>query len=178
MKRILSSLVVGIVGIGLLFGACNVFATDEAMPASTTRPQSGDSTIVQWIRLLWSLADLRETLAGKGTNQIQTTATATISGTVTTREEAPTVTIASVITDAAGTNYTTLSTNSCYEVSLINATGTTVSVRRNATGTALPLPSGNGYAFKGLTNANQLSIIRSDLATNQVTLYYEIFSRP
>ena len=87
------------------------------------------------------------------------------------------VTIGSITTDSAGTNYVTFTTGACYELSLINNSGVSISVRRNGSGTALPIPSGNGYTFKGISNANQLSLIRTDFATNQVTLYYEVYSR-
>jgi hypothetical protein len=81
--------------------------------------------------------------------------------------------IGSAQTAATGASWTALSSQACFECLILNNTGTTIEIRRGGAGTGLPIPSGNAYTFRGITNANQLSIRRVDTSNTQVTVYYE-----
>lgn len=81
--------------------------------------------------------------------------------------------IGSAQTAATGSNWTALSSQACFECTILNTTGTTIEIRRGGSGTGLPIPSGNAYTFRAITNANQLSIRRVDTSNTQVAVYYE-----
>lgn len=74
-------------------------------------------------------------------------------------------------TAATGTNWTALATHTAKKVTIINTTGTTISVRYGS-GTAIGLPDGSGFTFEGLTNSNGLSIKRADDSNTQVSVAF------
>ena len=87
----------------------------------------------------------------------------------------PTVTavFGSVNTAATGTNYTTLTAGACTAVTVVNNSGTDLQLLRNAAGTAFPLLNGTSKTFRGITNANQLSVRRIDTSNTQVAVPFE-----
>lgn len=78
----------------------------------------------------------------------------------------------SVQTAATGTNYTALTAQVCRVVHIINDTGTALEVRQNGAGVALPVATGTGFSFFGVTNASELSVRRTDTSNTQVTVKY------
>lgn len=73
-------------------------------------------------------------------------------------------------TSATGANFVAFGSQLCKKLTISNQTGTTIEVRQNGTGVAFQIPTGNFYIFTGITNANQLSIRRSDSSNTQVTV--------
>ena len=73
-------------------------------------------------------------------------------------------------TAATGTNWTTLSTVPLKAITVSNQTGTTIEVRQGGAGTGFQIPTATLFTFKGITNANQLSIRRVDTSNTQVTV--------
>lgn len=78
--------------------------------------------------------------------------------------------VLSAQTAATGTNYTAFASQECYGLVLVNNSGTTVEVRYNGAGVAIPVFTSNYYLFVGITNANQLSVRRVDTSNTQVTV--------
>ena len=78
--------------------------------------------------------------------------------------------IISAQTAATGTNWVNLPAQACNAVNICNATGTTIEVRYNGTGTGLPVANLTTYSFMAISNSNQLSIRRLDVSNTQVTV--------
>lgn len=72
-------------------------------------------------------------------------------------------------TAATGTNWTALASHAAKQVTIINTTGSAIAVRYG-TGTAISLPDGSGYTFRGLTDSNGLQVKRTDDSNTQVTV--------
>lgn len=83
------------------------------------------------------------------------------------------VDILSVQTAADGTSFVAFASNDCRALDIVNTTGTTIEYRRNGAGTAMPIPDGSSRLVIGITNANQVSVRRKDLAVTQVTAHAE-----
>lgn len=77
----------------------------------------------------------------------------------------------STTTAATGTNWTALPSHQTKEVSFVNLSGTSISVRYGA-GVGLSLPNGTGFTFKGVTNTNQLQVKRTDNSNTQVAVQW------
>jgi hypothetical protein len=84
--------------------------------------------------------------------------------------------ITSAQTNATGTNWTAFASQACSQLDLVNISGTTIEYRRNATGTAMPIPTGSSRLVIGITNANQVDIRRVDQSNTQVTVNAEYFA--
>jgi hypothetical protein len=78
--------------------------------------------------------------------------------------------LTSVQTSATGTNFVTFPAYVCDGVHVINNTGTTLAFKRGSDSATFELPTGSGYSFYGITNANQLSVKRADDSNTQVTI--------
>lgn len=79
-------------------------------------------------------------------------------------------------TNATGTTFVTLTALAAREVTVFNTTGTTIEVRRGGAGVAIKLPDGASKTFDAITNANALSLRRTDTSNTQVTVQYEVRS--
>lgn len=87
---------------------------------------------------------------------------------------ANTATIIHVDTNGTtGTTWVAFPDTPCSKVHVYNVSGTTLNVRRGGAGDFMPIPTGQSYTFVALTNANQLSIRRADVANTTVTLNAE-----
>ena len=86
------------------------------------------------------------------------------------------VTTLSLTTNAIGTLYTSFSDHSCNVLEVINNSGVTVEYQRGGSGVAIPIPSGGSRLILGITNANQISIRRTDTTNTQVTVQAEAFT--
>ncbi len=75
----------------------------------------------------------------------------------------------SVQTAATGTNYTAFASQVCCQLTLVNNTGTTIEFRQGGAGVAVPVFDQSFYTIFGITNANQISIRRTDTGNTQVT---------
>jgi hypothetical protein len=73
-------------------------------------------------------------------------------------------------TAATGANYTAFASQACKQLTVMNDTGTTIVVAVGGTGVAVPVFTSTYYTFYGLTNANNLSVKRSDSSNTQVTV--------
>jgi hypothetical protein len=82
----------------------------------------------------------------------------------------------SVTTSAAGSSFVTLSSISANQLTMINNSGKDVEVRRNGAGAAIPVFDGSFWTFRGISNADQLSLRRIDQSNVQVTVHYEVES--
>lgn len=89
-----------------------------------------------------------------------------VSGTVPTTLTAGNATIA---TNASGATFNPLPSHLAKECTVINTTGTAIDIRYG-TGTAISLPIGAGFTFKGITNTSQLQVRRTDVSNTPVTL--------
>ena len=76
----------------------------------------------------------------------------------------------SVQTAANGTDFVAFASQECKQLTISNSTGTEIEVRQDGAGVALPVFDSTYYTFFGITNANQLSVRRSDASTTQVTV--------
>lgn len=85
----------------------------------------------------------------------------------------PTVTAGNDATQSAatGTNWTALASHTAKQVTIINTTGTAISVRYGSS-TGISLPDGSGYTFRGLTNSTGLQVKRTDDSNTQVSVAY------
>ena len=90
--------------------------------------------------------------------------------------------ILDVQTAATGTNYVQGSDVACNQVTLANATGTTICIRKcTSAGTSIAssgevkVATAGTFTIRGISNANQVKIKRLDDSNTQVTaqLYYE-----
>jgi hypothetical protein len=78
--------------------------------------------------------------------------------------------LSSVQTSGTGTNFVTLPSSICNAVHVLNGTGTTLAFKRGSDSATFEIPTGSGYSFYGITNANQISFKRADDSNTQVTL--------
>ena len=85
-------------------------------------------------------------------------------------------TILALTTANPGTTYTAFASQACVALDIVNNTGTTIEYRRNATGTAMQIPSGAARMVIGITNANQIEVRRTDTSNTTVTLQAEAFT--
>lgn len=76
----------------------------------------------------------------------------------------------SIQTAADGTSFVTLPAMLCSAVHVLNLTGTALSFKRGSAAEAFVLPASAGYTFRGITNANQLAVKRTDESATRVTL--------
>lgn len=93
-------------------------------------------------------------------------------GTLTGRKGAQSEVNGSVQTSSSGATYVALTSQSANEVLLKNFTGTTIEYRRDGAGVADQIPTGMAQRIKGIRNASQIAIRRTDTSNTQVTLYY------
>lgn len=61
----------------------------------------------------------------------------------------------------------------CKQISPVNLSGTDIDIRREGDDVWLTMVSGMFWTFRGITNANQISLRRSDQSTNQISLVAE-----
>lgn len=87
-----------------------------------------------------------------------------------------TVSHGSVTTSASGSSYVALTSGVANQTTIINNSGKDIEVRRDGGGTAIPVFDGSYWTFRGITNANQLSVRRIDLNNTQVIVHYELES--
>jgi hypothetical protein len=79
----------------------------------------------------------------------------------------------SISTSSTGNQWQALANQACKYVSLQNVSDADVDIQRNGTGAIWTLSAGYGKTFRGITNANQLAIRKSDQSNTRVTLQYE-----
>lgn len=77
----------------------------------------------------------------------------------------------SLQTNATGTTWNAFSSQACKQLSLVNDTGTKLSIRHGSSGSGFPLPDGMAVTLKGLTNTSDIQIRRADTSNTQVTVY-------
>lgn len=70
-------------------------------------------------------------------------------------------------------NFATLPVQTCRRVHVVNVTGLTIEVRQDSEGVALPIPTGFGFTFRGITNASQLEIRRQTAGVG-VDVFYRM----
>lgn len=85
-------------------------------------------------------------------------------------------TILSLTTAATGTNFTAFASQACVALDIVNNTGVTIEYRRGGAGTAMQIPSGAARMVIGITNADQVSVRRTDTSNTAVTLQAEAFT--
>jgi hypothetical protein len=91
--------------------------------------------------------------------------------------------VASDIVNAAGiisaqtsgieNTFAPLPARACKQLTVFNLTGTTLSFKRNGTGPTFEIPDGVSWMFRGLSDANDLSVMRSDGSGLPVTFKAE-----
>lgn len=74
----------------------------------------------------------------------------------------------SVTTNADGTTYESFADQACTQMVISNQTGTVINLRQN--GVDFEMPSGILFTISGMTNANQISVARTDAGTTPVTV--------
>jgi len=79
----------------------------------------------------------------------------------------------SVQTSATGSSFVALSQQVAGSVTIINSTGTTLDISKDGGTTKMQLPTGASFCVNFITDANQVSVKRSDSSNTQVTAYYE-----
>lgn len=75
-----------------------------------------------------------------------------------------------VSTPTVGTNYQAFASQECSQLTIANDSGTTLEVRQDGAGVALPVFDGTYYTFFGVTNSNQLGVRRKDTSNTQVVV--------
>ena len=78
--------------------------------------------------------------------------------------------VLSATTASTGTNWTSLASQSCTAVTVVNLTGTTISARIGGTGNSVSIPDNTAVKLYVAANANEISLRRSDTSNTQVTL--------
>lgn len=73
-------------------------------------------------------------------------------------------------TSATSGAYSTFSSQVCKQITLFNNTGVLIGFKQNNTGPVIPLFREQPLTLFGVTNTNQISIIRADLSTTPVTV--------
>lgn len=73
-------------------------------------------------------------------------------------------------TSATSGAYSTFSSQVCKQITLFNNTGVLIGFKQNNTGPVIPLFREQPFTLFGVTNTNQISIIRADLSTTPVTV--------
>jgi len=81
--------------------------------------------------------------------------------------------ILSVATSASGSTFVTLPAQTCKQLTAFNLTGTTLSFQRNGTGPTIEIPDGVSWMFRGLSDASNLSVKRTDEDGSAVTFKAE-----
>ena len=76
-------------------------------------------------------------------------------------------------TSATGSNWVTLSDQVAGSVTIVNNTGTTLSISKDGGTTQMQVPTGASFCVNFINNANQVSIRRADSSGTQVTVYYQ-----
>jgi hypothetical protein len=78
----------------------------------------------------------------------------------------------SVLTSVPGSNYSFYPSNQCYQLTIVNNTGTDLEVIQNTdpSGITLPVPSGTVYPFYGIKNTSEIGVRRVDQSNTQVTV--------
>lgn len=77
----------------------------------------------------------------------------------------------SIATLILGTTWVAFPTQACERLIVVNDTGTKLEVRQDGAGIGLPIPDGAGFTFEGITNADQISVRRKDVANTPVDVY-------
>lgn len=75
-------------------------------------------------------------------------------------------------TSATGTEFVAFADVKCHALNVLNLTGTSLTFQyvNDDDETDFVLPHGMAYAFRGLNNANQLKVKRTDESDAQVTI--------
>lgn len=74
----------------------------------------------------------------------------------------------SVTTNADGKTYEAFADQACSQMVVSNQTGTVINLRQD--GADFQIPSGILFTVSGVTNANQISVARTDAGTTPVTV--------
>lgn len=69
-----------------------------------------------------------------------------------------------------GSGWTAFASQALGRLVISNGTGTAIEFQQDATGVALPIPSGAVMEIRGITNANQIRVRRVDQSNTQVTV--------
>lgn len=81
--------------------------------------------------------------------------------------------ILTATTQASGTGWTTFDSTKCDTLEILNNSGTVLEYRRNASGNSMKIPDAWVSIIDNISNADQISIRRSDLSTTQVSVSAE-----
>lgn len=77
----------------------------------------------------------------------------------------------SVVTSGSdGTAWVQCPDRRARSVAVINRTGVTILVRQDGAGEAMPVSTGTGFVFNGISNASQLEVKREDEVATGVTV--------
>lgn len=74
------------------------------------------------------------------------------------------------VTSVTGTPYVAFASQVCKQLTICNGTGVDISVIAGGSGVAVPVFTGTYMTFFGITNADQLSVRRTDTGIVQVTV--------
>lgn len=82
---------------------------------------------------------------------------------------------ATVTTNATGTSWQAFASSKCSVLYITNVTGTSIEIRRGATGSVMVIPTGTvGYRVFGITDASDIDVRRVDQSNTQVTVHADL----
>lgn len=76
-------------------------------------------------------------------------------------------------TGADGSTWVALTAQVAGSVTIVNNTGTTISVSKDGGSTQMQVPTGASFCVNFIQNVSQVQVKRSDDSGTQVTIYYE-----
>ena len=79
----------------------------------------------------------------------------------------------SIATSSTGNEFVTLPTQPCKQLTIFNLTGAMLSFQRHGTGPTIEIPDGVSWMFRGLSDASNLSVKRTDSNGSPVTFKAE-----
>jgi hypothetical protein len=86
------------------------------------------------------------------------------------------VSIASIQTNATGTNFNVFPSTQCKQIILANNTSVDIEYQRLGVGSAFPIPAQSAKTITGITNASQIGIRRIDQSNTQISLAAELIN--
>lgn len=79
----------------------------------------------------------------------------------------------SLTTSSSGSTFTSFSDRVAKQLSITNVSGYQVDVKRNSDTVYQPIPSPGVWTFRGISNANQISVRRTDVSNAQISVIGE-----
>lgn len=78
--------------------------------------------------------------------------------------------IVALTSTVLGTTFVPFASRACSQLTIVNDTGTDIQVDQDTANVLLTVLNGMALTFRGIANANQLSVCRKDRTTAQVTV--------